>query len=1140
MNDSVLILGGGIAGIQAALDLAAAGVRVVLVEKAATLGGKMAVLDKNFPTLDCSICIEAPKMSEVKQHGNIELLTLTELIGLEGAAGNFQATLRQQSRYVTDECTRCNDCVTACPVVLSNEFDSGMGYRKAIYTPIAQAVPGAYLLDLEHCLNTPPNYMPCNRCVEACGPKCIDFEMPPERTLTRQISSIIVATGFHLIRPELIKEFGYGAHPDIITSLELERLLTSAGPTGGEVIKPSNGRHPESVLLVLCAGSRDKRFYQHCSRFCCMYSAKHAFQLIDHGIKDVTVLYLDRRAYGKGFDEFWQRTEESGAKFIRGRPASILPNGDHTLQVRYENTASGALATEHFDLVVLATAVRPPEGLSQLAALLEIELAPDGFIHSVEARGGLLHTTRPGVYVAGCASGPKDIPDSVAEAGAAASLALGHVSNRTWPVEENAEPIENIEEPRIGVFVCHCGTNIAGVIDVKRVARFASELPQVLHSQTQLFSCAGSTQKEIEQIIRDKQLSRVVVAACSPKTHEAIFKGVCLRAGLNPYLLEMVNLRNQDSWVHKEEKELATFKAMDMVRMGVEKARRLQPLHPESQPVVPKALVIGGGVSGMAAASALAKQGFETHLVEKERQLGGVLWSLAKSSATLAPSDLQASSLLQHLETDIRQNGVKVHLGAQVEQAGGYVGNFHARLSTGEELQAGAIILAMGAVPYRPAEFNYSQDPRVITNFELEHRLHTQVEFPDSITFIGCIGSRHDGIGCSRYCCSSMIGQALRLRRLGRKVRVLYKDLRAFSRGAEEQFSQACREGVQFFPYSPTQSPEHAIQFDQGLVSFHDQLLQREVRIPTGLLVLVTGIRPPEESVSEQLKIGRSRDGFLLELHPKLGPAETASQGIYLAGAVQGAKDARESIALGLAAASKASALLAKGQIDKEPLTAKVFTDVCVGCMLCVKVCPFSAIEQLGKVKEGKVKIHSAACMGCGTCAAQCNFDAIEMPYFTKDQVLAQIEAALQVNPEEKVLVFACNWCSYAGADQAGIEKVQYPPSSRVIRTMCSARIEKDFVTRAFDLRAGAVVLTGCRLTEKGSDCHYNHANQHTLRRFKAWKVALERKGVAPERFHLEWISASEGKEFAATMRKMDAIARDFAHGLAGAVPSPI
>ncbi|MBI4055528.1 MAG: FAD-dependent oxidoreductase [Elusimicrobia bacterium] len=1131
-ESSVLIVGGGIAGIQAALDLANAGVRVVMVEKSPSIGGKMAVLDKNFPTLDCSICIEAPKMSEVGQHKNIEVLALSEVTDLEGGPGNFRATIRSRPRFVTDGCTRCDLCSQACPVVRSNESDSFMAFRKAVYTPIPQSVPGAYVIDPESCLNRPPNYMPCHRCLEACGPKCIDFEMT-EFVLTREVSAVILATGYDLIAPDSLKEYGYGTHPDILTSMELERLLTSAGPTGGDVVRPSDGRHPKNALLVLCVGSRDRRFFKGCSRFCCMYSVKHAFQLMDHGVKDVTVLYMDRRAYGKGFDEFWQRTAEAGAKFVRGRPSSVLPNGDQTVRVVYEDTEGGSLRRQDFDLVVLATAVCPPAGHKRLAQALGVGLGPDGFLNVEEGSTGFLHTSRPGVYVAGCASGPKDIPDSVAEAGAAAALALGHIRERVWPKEEMAEPIPGVETPRIGVFVCHCGSNIAGVVDVKRVAEFSRTLPQVEHSQTQMFSCAGNTQKEIEEVIRHKKLTRVVVAACSPKTHEGIFKGVLCRAGLNPFLLEMVNVRNQDSWVHKEDKESATLKAMDMVRMGVEKARRLAPLHSDEQPVAPAALVVGGGVAGMTAASALARQGFETHLVEKENELGGILRFLD----VLAPSGIKARDFLEVSRRQLEQAGVRIHLGTQVEQVGGHVGSFHARLSTGEELKVGAILLAMGASPYRPREFGYGQDPNVLTNLDLERRMSGD-GIPDRVTFIGCVGSRKDGAGCSRYCCASLIGQALALRRTGRKVRVLYKDIRTFSRGAEEMFEEACRRGIQFFRYSVSQPPDQAIRWQKGAVTFRDELLGEEVQIPTDWVVLAAGLRPAEENVSSQLKVARSRDGFLLELHPKLGPAETASQGIYLAGAVQSPKDVRDSVALALAAASKASALLARGKIEKEPLTAKLDPDKCTGCMACVKVCPFGAIEQLGKVREGKVRILSAACMGCGTCAAQCNFDAIDMPYFTKDQILSQIEAALTEKPEEKVLVFACNWCSYAGADQAGIEKIQYPPSSRVIRTMCSARIEQDFVTRAFEKGVGAVLLTGCRLTEKSSDCHYNYANQSTWKRFRAWKSGLERKGIVPERFQLQWISASEGKEFAAKMQEMDAVAKDHARKSKGEAAS--
>jgi heterodisulfide reductase subunit A len=377
-----------------------------------------------------------------------------------------------------------------------------------------------------------------------------------------------------------------------------------------------------------------------------------------------------------------------------------------------------------------------------------------------------------------------------------------------------------------------------------------------------------------------------------------------------------------------------------------------------------------------------------------------------------------------------------------------------------------------------------------------------------------------------------MVGQALRLREMGKRVRVLYKDMRTYSRQAEEVYERAMRAGVQCLQVDEDLDPLEAISFEGGDVIVTDQLLGRSVRVPTDLLVLVVGLRPSSDTLSEQLKLSHSEDGFYMELHPKLGPAETASQGIYLAGAAQGAKDIRESMAQALAAAAKAGSLLSREVIEKEPLTAQVDLELCTGCMRCVKVCPFGAIEQTGPINEGKIRILEAACMGCGTCAAECNFDAIDMPYFTREQILAQIDATLEENPARKCLVFTCNWCSYAGADLAGIEKRQYPVSARVIRTMCSARFEESFVERAFDRGAGAVLITGCRLTETGSDCHYNYANRLTKKRFDHWQRKFRRKGVDPKRLQLKWVSAAEGKEFAAKIGEMDEVIQEYLNEL--------
>lgn len=1129
MSDSVLVIGGGIAGVQAALDLADSGARVVLVERAPSIGGKMAALDKNFPTLDCSICIEAPKLSEVGEHPNIEILSRSEVVAVEGSAGDFRVRIRQKAGYVTSECTRCDLCAQACPVVLPNEFDSSMASRKAIYTPFPQAVPGPYLIDMEHCLNEPPNYLPCARCKEACGPKCITFDMPPVAEHERRAAAIVVATGYDFIDPTRLKEYGYGRHPDILTAMEFERLLTSAGPTGGEIIRPSDGSHPHRIHFVLCVGSRDRRFYRYCSRFCCMYSIKHAFQAMDHGVKEITVLYMDLRAYGKGFDAFLDRTRLGGAKFIRGRPAAVVPENGH-LRIRYEATEEGRIASEETDLVVLATAVRPPEGLPDLARVLGVEVDEDGFLKADEARGALVSTSRPGIYAAGCTSGPKDIPDSVAEAGAAAAASLTHLAHRTWPVEPEPEPLASDAGVRTGVFVCHCGSNIAGTMDVKRITEFAKGLPYVVHAENVMFACAGNTQNAIAQTIREKGLTRLVVSACSPKTHEGTFKRVCLKAGLNPYLLEMVNLRNHGSWVHKAEKEAATRKGFDMVEMGVQKARFLRPLDKLEQPVVQTALVVGGGIAGMTASVVLARQGYETHLVEREPKLGGMLCHLDE----LAPSGLKASALLEVKRQEVEASGVHVHLGTEVEMIGGHIGNYTARLSTGEEIRAGAVILAMGARAHQPAAFSYGQDPRVVTNLEMEGFISNGTD--GRVTLVGCVGSRQDGRGCSRYCCQTMIHQALRLRRQGRSVRVLYRDIRTFSRHAEEAYEAALREGVQFFRYGD-RPPEEAVDYQDGQVRFHDDLLGREVVLATDLLVLSIGLTPQEEGVSSQLKVSRSEDGFLLEKHPKLGPAEAGSPGIYLAGVVQAPKDVRESIAQAMAAAAKAGMVLAKDTIEKEPICAQIIPEKCNGCGLCVEVCPFNAIEMLppppgaetaGKKDRGKARVITAACQACGTCAAACNRDAIITPSFTDEQILAQVDAALTTDPQEKVVVFACNWCSYAGADQAGIEKIQYPPSARIIRTMCSGRVDQKFVTRAFDRGAGAVLITGCRLTEKGSDCHYINANQTTLKRFGFWKKRAEKQGISSERFQLQWISASEGREFAAKMREMHDVVRRY------------
>ena len=691
MTKGILVIGGGISGVQAALDLADAGIKVYLVERTSSIGGHMAQLDKTFPTNDCAMCILSPKLVAVARHPNIELLTNSEVIKVDGGKGDFKVKVIKHPRYVDeDKCVGCGDCAAKCPVKVPNEFDEGLGTRKAIYIPFPQAVPLKYKIDKDNCLFFKKGV--CKVCSKICKAGAINYEQEPQE-LDLDVVSIIVATGYDQMHPQLKREYGYGQFKNVIHTLELERMLSASGPTTGKVIRPSDNTIPKKIVFILCVGSRDIHNAEYCSRVCCMYAIKTAVIAKEHEpeIDDISILYMDLRTYGKNFEDYYYRAkDEVGVNFYHGRPAQVIEDPEtQDLIVRVGHITEEKTQEIRVNMVILCAALVPAKGSEKLREILGIEQDNMGFLKEKHINGRPCETTREGVYMCGCCTAPKDIPDSVAEASAAAAHAaaeFGHYSTRPALVESKSEEVtvpedtpkaDVHEEPRVGVFVCRCGINIGGVVNVPEVVEYANTLSNVAYAEENVYSCSDDAQRHIQEMIREHKLNRVVVASCTPRTHEPIFRDTCKRAGINPYLFELANIRDQCSWVHMHEPELATEKAKDLVRMAVARAKLLEPLEPKEVDVKRSALVIGGGMAGMESAIDLAKQGFEVTLVEKMGFLGGRAAQLGE----MFPENAQAADILNEKYQLLKENNVNVITKATVTKVDGFIGNFEVTIT---------------------------------------------------------------------------------------------------------------------------------------------------------------------------------------------------------------------------------------------------------------------------------------------------------------------------------------------------------------------------------------------------------------------------------------------------------------------------
>ncbi len=999
---SVLVVGGGVAGVQAALDLTELGYKVHLIEKSGAIGGVMARLDKTFPTNDCSLCILAPKLVEAGRDPNIEILTLSELVDLTGEPGSFTATVRKQPRYIDEEiCTGCGQCTLYCLKQIGNDFNENLEHSQAAHIDYAQAVPTSYYIDAKACLRL--NHDTCGLCASVCQAKAIRFD-DTEKVIDIPVGAVVLAPGFGRVSDEVMARYGLGQFEDVVTAFEHERLMCASGPTGGEIVRISDRKHPKKIAFLQCIGSRDENCgNNYCSSVCCMYAIKQATLAREHDPEcEITLFYMDVRTHGKGFDAARERAvREGNFRVIYARPPKVEDVFGGGLLLTWA-TEDGKHHSEKFDLVVLSQGLEAPDGAEDLARSAGIDLNP--YLFAQTSIYTPLATSRPGVYVIGAFQGPKDIPDSVTQAGGAAALCAGQLApargtntiKASFPEERDIAG----EEVRIGVFVCHCGINIGGVVKVPSVAEYAKTLPHVVYATDNLYSCSQDTQRLLVETIHKHRLNRLVVAACTPRTHEPLFQTTLREAGLNRSLFEMANIRDQCSWVHMHEPEAATEKAKDAVRMAVAKAAHLTALAEQQLPVTPSALVVGGGLAGMTAAMTIAEQGFEVTLVEREKELGGRVKLLTADRFGRDPRKAVAE-LIAKVKAHPK---ITVHTKGTVAAVSGYVGNFTTTLDTGNGsvvVNHGVAAIATGGRPYEPKQYHYGESPKIVTQLELEKKLAATsqplAKNTKQVVMIQCVGSRGEDLSyCSRVCCGQALKNSLRLKKLRPElgITVLYRDMRAYG-FLEDDYRAAREAGVIFTRYQVEQKPE-VIPGKGGAVAvrYHDPLLAETVEVDADLLVLSVGIVPEDPTaLARMLKVPVTAEKFFLEAHVKLQPVDLPVDGTYVCGLAHSPRSMDETIAQAQAAAGRACHPLARGSITPAPIVSKVDPELCIGCGACESFCPYKAIEIYKEAKSRKARTLTASCKGCGICAARCPTMAIDMGRFTLDGIMAQIKA---------------------------------------------------------------------------------------------------------------------------------------------------
>lgn len=1130
---SVAVIGGGILGIHASLELANAGYYVYLVEKKSGLGGFMAQLDNIFPTNDCSPCILCTKLIDCSRHLNIEIHTQSEILDIEGPEGDMQVRIKKHPTYIDiTKCVACNKCTEVCIRSVPDNFNLGLNSRKAAYILYQQSVPSKYVIDDQNCLRLTRGI--CGACEKVCPTKAIDFN-DQEKIITVSVGSVILAPGLVQFNPTSYDIYGYKRIPDVVTSLEYERLLSSSGPNRGILRRPSNNAEPAKVAWLQCVGSRTANKVKNslCSSICCMYAMKQAVISREHVTRrmvESTIFFNDIRAHGKGHERFYENAKNQGVRFIRAFPHTVMPGEDGKgVAICYVDDDAREI-TEYFDMLVLSVGLHPGDDAVTLAAKLGVGM--NLYNYAITSSFNTFQSSRPGIYVAGGIISPRDIRQSITDAAGAANAATMNLAEaRGSMVQQESFPLEvdvSEQDPRIGVFICCCGNNISDVIDVDSLARFAASLPDVALVDSNIFTCPQVTQDKIAKQIAENELNRVVIASCTPKTHEPLYQKTLKGAGLNPYLLEIANIRNQNSWVHKDYPEQATSKAKLQVAAAVSKVRMNRPLHGIFKKVIRKALIVGGGLSGMTTALALAEQGIEAFLVEKSDHLGGNAWNLR---STWKGEDVASS--LEELIARVEHNPkITLMKNSRVVSCRGSMGNFISQVRVAkragfeiiETIRYGAAVLCIGANEHKPHEYLYGQDDRVFTHQDFDKELKSnseKIKKAEVLVFIQCVGSREpDHPYCSRVCCTHSIETALFLKELnpGVQIYIINRDIRTY--GVRELlYEEARRRGVVFIRYTRDNKPLVERRNNRLVVVVEDHVLRRPLVIHTDYLVLAAAIVPDKdiEKIIHQFKCSLDFSGFMLEEHFFLKPTDLTAKGVFAAGLCHFPKPIEESIAQAHAVVSRVRKILFQDQIFLDPLKANI-TENCDGCGICIDKCPYGAIlyiEHHENDLQGScpIKIDKALCEGCGICVSSCPRGGVVIDEYRPDKIRAQLMSIVKTyraqarKIEPLIVAFCCNWGSYMAADTAGVLKRQYSPNVIIIRINCTGILHQNIILEALQKGVDGVMILGCRMGE----CKYRQGDYHAANRVPSIKALLKRRGINPERLMCGWISSADG-----------------------------